>query len=138
MPAESGGGKKNKTVKKAAKKATKTSGKRPTAKPAAKAAKTAKEKTAKAPKPTARSAPAGAEDTKRVTKAPKRARSVPTTARLRVKQVRSGIGHRQDFRRTLEALGIRHHQDEVVVKRSPAIDGMLYKVRHLIRVTPEE
>ena len=57
---------------------------------------------------------------------------------MRVKQIRSSIGRRRDFRRTLRALGIKHHQGEVVVTRNAAIDGMLTKVRHLIRVTPEE
>jgi large subunit ribosomal protein L30 len=59
-------------------------------------------------------------------------------ARLRVKQVRSGIGHAETYRRTLRALGIRHHQQEVVVRDTPATRGMLHKVRHLVRVTPEE
>ncbi|MCH7778800.1 MAG: 50S ribosomal protein L30 [Gemmatimonadetes bacterium] len=57
---------------------------------------------------------------------------------MRVRQIRSSIGRRRDFRETLRALGIRHHQGEVVVTRNPAIDGMLAKVSHLIRVTPEE
>jgi large subunit ribosomal protein L30 len=59
-------------------------------------------------------------------------------ARLRVKQVRSGIGHAETYRRTLRALGIRHHQHEIVVGDTPAIRGMLDKVRHLVRVTREE
>jgi large subunit ribosomal protein L30 len=59
-------------------------------------------------------------------------------ARLRVKQVRSGVGHAETYRRTLRALGIRHHQQEVVVHDTPGTRGMLHKVRHLVRVTPEE
>ncbi len=55
--------------------------------------------------------------------------------RLRVKQVRSGIGHPATFRRTLEALGLKHHQDTVVVNDTPSMQGMLYKVRHFIEVT---
>jgi large subunit ribosomal protein L30 len=58
--------------------------------------------------------------------------------RLRVKQVRSGIGHAETYRRTLRALGIRHHQHEIVVGDTPAVRGMLDKVRHLVRVTREE
>jgi large subunit ribosomal protein L30 len=57
---------------------------------------------------------------------------------LRVKQVRSGIGHAETYRRTLVSLGIRHHQQEIVVQDTPAVRGMLHKVRHLVRVTPEE
>lgn len=58
-------------------------------------------------------------------------------AKLRVKQVRSGIGHAATFRRTLRALGLKHHQAEVVVDDNPSMKGMLHKVRHLIRVTEE-
>jgi large subunit ribosomal protein L30 len=59
-------------------------------------------------------------------------------ARLRVKQVRSDIGHGETYRRTLRALGIRHHQQEIVVGDTPGTRGMLHKVRHLVRVTREE
>jgi large subunit ribosomal protein L30 len=55
-----------------------------------------------------------------------------------VKQVRSGIGHADTFRRTLRAIGLKHHQDEVVVPNNPSVQGMLFKVRHLVQVTPEE
>lgn len=60
------------------------------------------------------------------------------SAKLRVRQVRSGIGHARTFRRTLTALGLKHHQAEVVLPDSPSVRGMLFKVRHLVRVTPEE
>lgn len=59
-------------------------------------------------------------------------------APLRVKQVRSGIGHAETYRRTLRALGLRHHQHEIVVGDTPTVRGMLNKVRHLVRVTREE
>jgi large subunit ribosomal protein L30 len=55
---------------------------------------------------------------------------------LRVKQVRSGIGHPAVHRRTLRSIGLRHHQDVVVVSDTPAMRGMLNQVRHLIEVTP--
>ena len=55
---------------------------------------------------------------------------------LRVKQVKSGIGHAETYRRTLIALGLRHHQMEVTVNDNPSIRGMLFKVHHLVRVTP--
>ena len=60
----------------------------------------------------------------------------PATGRLAVTQVRSGIGHAETFRRTLRSLGLRHHQQKIVVSDTPAIRGMLYKVRHLVEVTP--
>jgi len=56
--------------------------------------------------------------------------------RLRVRQTRSGIGHPPAIRRTLAALGLRHHQAVAVHDNKPAIRGMLYKVRHLVAVTP--
>ena len=57
---------------------------------------------------------------------------------LRVRQIRSGIGHAETYRRTLRALGLKHHQDEVVVRDNPSMRGMLVKVRHLVRVSAEE
>jgi large subunit ribosomal protein L30 len=57
---------------------------------------------------------------------------------LRVKQVRSKIGHPALHRRTLEAIGLRHHQDVVTVKDTPQMRGMLFQVRHLVEVTPAE
>ncbi len=57
-------------------------------------------------------------------------------AKLSVKQVRSGIGRPALHRRTLRALGLKHHQDVVEVADSPAIRGMLFQVRHLVEVSP--
>jgi large subunit ribosomal protein L30 len=59
-----------------------------------------------------------------------------TGRRLRVKQVRSGIGHSQGQRATLRSIGLKHHQDVVVVVETPSLRGMLNTVRHLIEVTP--
>jgi large subunit ribosomal protein L30 len=96
-------------------------------KPAAKAKK-APAKRAKAAR-AAKAAPAA----KKAKPAP-----APQGADLRVKQVRSGIGHAFTYRRTLEALGLRHHQAEIVVQDTPSTRGMLHKVRHLVRVAPVE
>jgi large subunit ribosomal protein L30 len=54
---------------------------------------------------------------------------------LQVKQVRSAIGHPETMRRTLAALGLRHHQQTVKVANTESIRGMIYKVRHLVEVT---
>ncbi len=54
--------------------------------------------------------------------------------RIRVTQVRSGIGHAATFKRTLRALGLKHHQDSVVVVDNPSIRGMIEKVKHLVKV----
>jgi large subunit ribosomal protein L30 len=75
-------------------------------------------------------------------KAPKAAAASETPAavgaRLRVKQVRSGIGHAATYRRTLASLGLKHHQDEVVVRDHPSVRGMLRKVAHLVRIETVE
>ena len=72
---------------------------------------------------------------KRAAKPKAEAKSAPG-AQLRVKQVKSGIGHAETYRRTLVALGLRHHQMEITVSDNPTIRGMLWKVHHLVRVTP--
>ena len=61
----------------------------------------------------------------------------PGTGNLRIKQVRSGSGHPARMKRTLEALGLKHHQDEVVKADHPAVRGMLRQVRHLVTVTAD-
>ncbi len=58
--------------------------------------------------------------------------------KLVVKQVRSEIGHPALHRRTLDAIGIRHHQDVVTVNDTPQIRGMLTQVRHLVTVSTVE
>jgi large subunit ribosomal protein L30 len=61
-----------------------------------------------------------------------------TTGKVRIEQVRSGIGHSWRMRRTLEAIGLKHHQDAVVKPDSPSLRGQLKQVRHLVKVTPVE
>jgi large subunit ribosomal protein L30 len=57
---------------------------------------------------------------------------------VRIKQVRSGIGHSWRMRATLAAIGLKHHQDSVVKAVTPGLRGQLKHVRHLIEVTPVE
>ena len=59
-----------------------------------------------------------------------------TKGKVRITQVRSGIGQTVRMRATLEALGLRHHQDSVVKKDSASLRGMILRVRHLVKVTP--
>jgi large subunit ribosomal protein L30 len=54
---------------------------------------------------------------------------------LEVKQIRSAIGHPDTMRRTLAALGLRHHQQTIRVANTASVRGMIYKVRHLVEVT---
>lgn len=73
------------------------------------------------------------------TKGPRKTeKSELTTGRVRIKQVRSGIGHSWRMRRTLEALGLRNHQAEVILRDSPALRGQIKRVRHLVEVTKVE
>jgi large subunit ribosomal protein L30 len=62
----------------------------------------------------------------------------PSLGQLRIKQVRSEIGHPETMRRTLKAIGLRHHQAVVVKPDSPSLRGQLKHVRHLVEVTPVE
>ncbi|MGD2215624.1 MAG: 50S ribosomal protein L30 [Gemmatimonadales bacterium] len=57
-------------------------------------------------------------------------------SKLRVRQVKSGLGAPPKIRRTLEALGLKH-QHTVIKPDNAAIRGMLFKVRHLVEVLPE-
>ncbi len=61
-----------------------------------------------------------------------------TTGKVRITQVRSGIGHSWKMNLTLKAIGLKHHQDEVIKQDSPALRGQLKQVRHLVVVVPVE
>jgi large subunit ribosomal protein L30 len=61
-----------------------------------------------------------------------------TTGSVRIKQVRSGIGHSWRMRQTLEAMGLRNHQAVVIHKDSPSLRGQIKRVRHLVEVTKVE
>ncbi len=54
--------------------------------------------------------------------------------KLKVKQVRSGIGRNEDQRRTLAGPGLRGPHSEVVVANTPAFRGAVKKVIHLVTV----
>jgi large subunit ribosomal protein L30 len=59
-------------------------------------------------------------------------------ARLKVTQVRSGIGSKQNQRETLRSLGLKRINDVVVKEDRPEIRGMIHTVTHLIRVEEVE
>jgi len=63
-----------------------------------------------------------------------RKKAVARPTRLRITQVRSGLGRPGVQRATLRALGFRRHQQTVEHDDNPAIRGMIFRVRHLIRV----
>jgi len=54
--------------------------------------------------------------------------------RIRVKQVRSQIRRPQNQKRTLEALGLRRMNQVVEHDATPAVLGMVNKVKHLLFV----
>ena len=58
-----------------------------------------------------------------------------TGKQLYIRQVRSGIGRPGKHRRTLEALGLKRHQQTVVHDDTPAIRGMIKQIEHLLDVT---
>ena len=61
-----------------------------------------------------------------------------TSGKVRIEQVRSGIGKPAVMRQTLVAIGLRHHQDVIVAQDSPSLRGQIKRVRHLVKVTPVE
>ncbi len=63
-----------------------------------------------------------------------RKKAAEAPRRLKITQVRSGIGRPETHRRTLKALGLKRHQQSVVQMDSPAIRGMIFQVRHLVSV----
>ena len=54
--------------------------------------------------------------------------------KLRITQTKSASGHRSDQGLTVRALGIRKMQHTVELKDTPQIRGMVFKVRHLVKV----
>jgi large subunit ribosomal protein L30 len=56
------------------------------------------------------------------------------SGRIVVKQVRSAIGYDRRQRATLRGLGLRRLNHTATVEDSPAVRGMIEKVRHLIVV----
>ena len=54
--------------------------------------------------------------------------------RLKVTQLRSGIGGKRNQRQTLRSLGLKHIGDVVVKEDRPEIRGMVHTVRHLVKV----
>ncbi|HEY6538292.1 MAG TPA: 50S ribosomal protein L30 [Candidatus Dormibacteraeota bacterium] len=55
---------------------------------------------------------------------------------MRVTWVKSAIGYGEDQKRTIRALGLRRLQQSVEHRDSPALQGMVRAVRHLVKVEP--
>ncbi len=56
---------------------------------------------------------------------------------LRITQVRSLVGSREDQRRTVRALGLRRMRHTITQPDRPEIRGMIAKVAHLVEVAGE-
>ncbi|MFQ5988082.1 MAG: 50S ribosomal protein L30 [Dehalococcoidia bacterium] len=54
--------------------------------------------------------------------------------KLRITWTKSGIGYSRDQRRTLRALGFRRLNQTIEHDDTPSIRGMIFKVKHLVRV----
>lgn len=57
---------------------------------------------------------------------------------MKIKWVRSFIGCPDDMRQTIRGLGLRRLNQVVEREDSPAVRGMLHKVRHLVEVIESE
>ena len=57
-----------------------------------------------------------------------------SASKLKVTQVKSGIGRMDHQRRVLKGLGLRGPHTEVVVDNTPSFRGMVKKVLHLVKV----
>jgi large subunit ribosomal protein L30 len=51
---------------------------------------------------------------------------------LKITQVKSVIGSKQDHKKTVRALGLKRIRDSRVHEDTPQIRGMVHKVRHLV------
>jgi large subunit ribosomal protein L30 len=57
---------------------------------------------------------------------------------LKITQVRSGIGKKENQRQTLRSLGLKRVHDVVVKEDRPEIRGMVKTVTHLVTVEEVE
>jgi large subunit ribosomal protein L30 len=55
-------------------------------------------------------------------------------SRLKVTQIRSKIGAKQNQRESLRSLGLKRINDVVVKEDRPEIRGMIFAVNHLVTV----
>ena len=59
--------------------------------------------------------------------------SITAMKKIKITQVRSGIGHPQRQKRTLEALGLKRIRHTVEHDATPQILCMVEKVKHLVK-----
>ena len=54
--------------------------------------------------------------------------------KVKITQIKSAIGYRRQAKDTLKALGIKKMNGSVVKVVSPAIQGMITSIKHLLKV----
>ena len=54
--------------------------------------------------------------------------------KVKITYTKSAIGYNQKQKDTLRALGLRRLGDSIERERTPAINGMIVKVSHLVKV----
>ncbi len=57
---------------------------------------------------------------------------------IAIRQIKSGIGYSSDQKATLKGLGFRRLNQLVELEDTPAVRGMVNKVRHLVRIESGE
>jgi len=54
--------------------------------------------------------------------------------KVKIEQIKSGIGQTKRQKRTLEALGFKRMHQVIEVERTQQIEGMIQKVLHLVKI----
>lgn len=54
--------------------------------------------------------------------------------KLKVTFIKSAIGFNKNQAKVLESLGLRKLNDENILPDNPAVNGMIFKVKHLVKV----
>ena len=54
--------------------------------------------------------------------------------KVKITLIKSTNGALKDQKATVQALGLKKIRSEVVHEKNPCIDGMIFKVKHLIKV----
>ena len=55
-------------------------------------------------------------------------------AKVKITLVKSPIGYKKDQKATLEALGLGKMNSSVIHEENDCIKGMIFKVKHLVKV----
>lgn len=101
---------------------------------AAPAEKAVKPKTAKAPAAPKAAAPKAAKPAAAPKAKGAKVSTQPVSGKVKVTQMVGSIGRRQDQEATLKGLGLNKRHRSRVLEDNPAVRGMIYKVRHLLKV----